>query len=247
MWLRDAVAGLPGDDVLSAAGIGSVAADPTTIDYTHLYESEHVSIGIFHLPAGSQIPLHNHPGMTVVSRVLQGALRVSSYDWAAENEEFRQRQGNDDWGVAVRVFDGVVRRGQKGDTSVLFPVSGGNMHAFEAIEDCAVLDVICPPYDRAAGRSCTYYCVEEIADQEGVGLGTEVGDRDTEGEQPSARVLKRTTSSEEGSFARRTHAADPSDEHRVVLRVQDLEADVRIVTAADLSWRVLASRRVPRS
>ena len=39
-----------------------------SITYIHIYEDPTVSIGIFCLPKGAQLPLHNHPGMTVLSR-----------------------------------------------------------------------------------------------------------------------------------------------------------------------------------
>lgn len=40
---------------------------------------------------------------------------------------------------------------------VLLAEAGGNLHSFEAITPCAVLDVLLPPYSDRQGRPCTYY------------------------------------------------------------------------------------------
>ena len=34
----------------------------------HIFEDSVISLGIFQLPVGATIPLHDHPGMTVISR-----------------------------------------------------------------------------------------------------------------------------------------------------------------------------------
>ena len=45
----------------------------------------------------------------------------------------------------------------------------GNIHEFSAIEDVAIFDILLPPYNDRAGRSCHYYSAKQ-ADQEQGGI-----------------------------------------------------------------------------
>jgi hypothetical protein len=61
---------------------GSRLADapPGAIYYQHVADSLTFSMGVFVLPPYSSIPLHDHPNMCVLSRVLCGDLQVRSFD-----------------------------------------------------------------------------------------------------------------------------------------------------------------------
>jgi hypothetical protein len=98
-------------------------------------------MGVFCFPAGATLPLHDHPEMVVLSKLLYGSVRVRSYDWVAAPPRSAARK----CGLARVVAADEVRRAPC-EASVLFPQSGGNLHAFTAVTPCAILDVLTPPY-----------------------------------------------------------------------------------------------------
>ncbi|PSS33703.1 Plant cysteine oxidase [Actinidia chinensis var. chinensis] len=122
------------------------------ITYLHIYYCDKFSIGIFCLPPSGVIPLHNHPGMTVFSKLLFGTMHIKAYDWAGDASSDVNTPG-------VRLAKVKVDSDFTApcNTSVLYPADGGNMHCFTALTPCAVLDVLCPPYSNPDGRHCAYY------------------------------------------------------------------------------------------
>ncbi|KAF9604091.1 hypothetical protein IFM89_002766 [Coptis chinensis] len=130
------------------------------ITYLHLYECNKFSIGIFCLPPNGVIPLHNHPGMTVFSKLLFGSMHIKSYDWANLPQNASENLNSSYFkppGVQLAKVkvDSVLTA--PCSTSILYPADGGNMHCFTAVTSCAVLDVLGPPYSDPEGRHCTYY------------------------------------------------------------------------------------------
>ncbi|DAZ93795.1 TPA: hypothetical protein N0F65_009917 [Lagenidium giganteum] len=68
-----------------------VARSMNEVHYWKLWESETIDIGIFFMPPNSVIPLHNHPGMSVVTRILYGCANVTSYDLIASEDQLTDK------------------------------------------------------------------------------------------------------------------------------------------------------------
>ncbi|XP_057439950.1 plant cysteine oxidase 4-like isoform X2 [Lotus japonicus] len=119
------------------------------ITYIHIHECDDFSIGVFCLPAGKVFPLHDHPEMTVLSKILYGSVYVKAYDWIKLDSTKCPTR------LAGKVIDQVMKAPH--EPTVLFPRSGGNIHSFRALTPCAILDVLSPPYSEEFARPSTYY------------------------------------------------------------------------------------------
>lgn len=126
------------------------------LEYLKLHESPGFSIGVFCFPAAAVIPLHNHPHMTVISKLLYGTVHVRSFDWVhAEEGEGAERTPPGTPRLARLVADRQVEGGEP--HMALYPSSGGNLHCFTAITAAALLDILAPPYAVGGGRDCHYF------------------------------------------------------------------------------------------
>jgi len=158
------------------------------VRYLHISEiPDQYSIGIFVFAPYSRIPLHDHPDMCVLSRVLYGDLQRTSLDLAKEDEmafaidsntygdKTRRTSWLGNWWNKVESFRTKLPKGTKQayknhvdylqapDVTVLYPYEG-NLHEFVAGPDgAAVLDVLLPPYDNTQNRDCTFYEIQEIS------------------------------------------------------------------------------------
>jgi hypothetical protein len=103
--------------------------------------------------------------MTVLSKVLFGSLRITSIDKPAEAQA-RSSTAADLFGLGLGGTDRreLLRCAAPSVRNVTAPCSTlrldpliGNIHSFEALEHTAVFDVLTPPYNDRAGRSCHYY------------------------------------------------------------------------------------------
>ncbi|XP_047318844.1 plant cysteine oxidase 2-like [Impatiens glandulifera] len=124
------------------------------VTHTCIYECKKFSLTLLIFPAGAVIPLHNHPEMTVFSKLLLGTMHIKSYDWVDTNNLVGMKPLSQ-----LRLARLKADRSFTApcDTSVLYPTSGGNIHAFTALTPCLVLDVLGPPYSKDDGRDCSFY------------------------------------------------------------------------------------------
>ncbi|XP_076952929.1 plant cysteine oxidase 1-like [Bidens hawaiensis] len=147
--------GLLPDDVGIRKNLRFVDTDGTIL-FTVISQSQNFMLYVLFLLENAVIPLHNHPGMTVFSKLLIGEVHMKAYDFVNDpNVIDHNGPSSSQLKLACLKEEGVLTApcGAK----VLYPTSGGNIHEFTAITACAILDVAGPPFSREEGRDCLYY------------------------------------------------------------------------------------------
>uniref|UniRef100_A0A3Q2P1E0 2-aminoethanethiol (cysteamine) dioxygenase b n=1 Tax=Fundulus heteroclitus TaxID=8078 RepID=A0A3Q2P1E0_FUNHE len=138
-------------------------APPVT--YMHICETERFSMGVFLLKSGASIPLHDHPGMHGVLKVLYGTVRISCFDRLERPGGGGGLQAAPPPGPAQA---GSLRRSVLRSSAEYTEESGpcvlspdrDNLHQIDAVDGpTAFMDILAPPYDPDDGRDCHYYKV----------------------------------------------------------------------------------------
>uniref|UniRef100_A0A8C5M495 2-aminoethanethiol dioxygenase n=1 Tax=Leptobrachium leishanense TaxID=445787 RepID=A0A8C5M495_9ANUR len=137
------------------------------VTYMHICETDCFSMGVFLLKGGTSIPLHDHPGMHGMLKVLYGKVRISGFDKlepqataAAAAKEVQFQPPLLPYQRAV-LRKGVLRSaGEFSESSApcLLSPHRDNLHQIIAVDGpAAFLDILAPPYDPDDGRDCHYY------------------------------------------------------------------------------------------
>jgi len=119
--------------------------------FTTIYESDLFVIWLFIIPKHCQLPLHDHPKLTVLSKFLYGKVRMQNMDieCTVRNKGIVLYE----FFLTVKVhkakvnFDGVLSENALTVISDEFPAvkyNRGNIHSLYAIESFAFLDVSGP-------------------------------------------------------------------------------------------------------
>lgn len=139
-------------------------APPVT--YMHIYETDTFSMGVFLLKTGASIPLHDHPGMYGMLKVIYGKVRISCFDRLDKpregasgvqfNPPLMPFQGSS---LRPSVLRSVGEYTEESGPCVLSPQKD-NIHQIDSVDGpTAFLDILAPPYDPDEGRDCHYYKV----------------------------------------------------------------------------------------
>ncbi|KAF4527669.1 hypothetical protein B566_EDAN015126 [Ephemera danica] len=77
--LKNLAEKITADDVCLIKSIASSKSSKAPVTYVEIYEDTDVTMGIFILKPGSALPLHDHPMMHGILKVLAGSLTIRSY------------------------------------------------------------------------------------------------------------------------------------------------------------------------
>ncbi|XP_042551591.1 2-aminoethanethiol dioxygenase-like [Dipodomys spectabilis] len=134
--------------------------------YMRICETPAFSLGVFLLRASARIPLHDHPGMHGLLRVLYGTVRIRCLDRLEPGGgpgpgALRQQAPPPGTPEGATPRPGVLRSEaeytEASAPCVLSP-SQDNLHQILAVRGpAAFLDILAPPYDPTLGRECHYY------------------------------------------------------------------------------------------
>jgi hypothetical protein len=98
---------------------------------------------VFPLARGAVLPLHDHPSMTVICKVLHGRMRIESFEWVDRDQGLARELG--------------ARDVDESSEPIVFGPDPGTLHRITALTDCAFIDLFAPYYNEA--RPCRYYRV----------------------------------------------------------------------------------------
>lgn len=144
------------DVKLDKSTLDYVARQPAPMCVMDIFENKDITIAIFVLKHGVILPMHDHPGMYGLLKVISGMVELSSYSLKAKgnhviktNEEI----------TAIRHRPISLHNGSS--ACILTP-SEKNLHEILCVEGpAAFLDILSPPYDvdefGRGLRPCTFF------------------------------------------------------------------------------------------
>ena len=117
------------------------------------------NMAVFLVGPGKRLPLHDHPNMIVLSRLLHGTCHVSSFTPKDPTALHR----NNSNASSILYNREVVAKTPSDATWCLSPTIS-NFHELRSEGVSILFDVLMPPYDESEQRPCNYYAPEAVGE-----------------------------------------------------------------------------------
>lgn len=117
------------------------------VGYIDIYEDIHVTLGVFILKPGMKMPLHDHPHMYGLLKVIAGQVAIHSYTVTDEEDYVLSPEKLPILTITAQKNPPLIINAQS--DSVLLQPKAGNLHEIvcDTESAAAFIDVLSPPYD----------------------------------------------------------------------------------------------------
>lgn len=147
---------------------------PDKVDYLSIHEDENVTIGVFVIEKDAIIPIHDHPGMHGLLKVLHGELEIITYSLANtipltnNNSAIHPSRRRFYYKVPIEAIKNQAIQVKPNDPCSQLTPSVNNIHLVKCTTGpAAFLDILSPPYEDSenpsAPRACHYF--KELLDE----------------------------------------------------------------------------------
>lgn len=145
-----------------------VSRQPAPMCVMDIFENKDITIAIFILKHGVRMPMHDHPGMHGLLKVISGMVELSSYSLKIKSDHVIKAKEE----IAAVKHRPVCL--DSNSAACTFTPTEKNLHEISCVEGpAAFLDILSPPYDvdefGKGTRPCTFFktvksklCTESI-------------------------------------------------------------------------------------
>lgn len=146
------------DVVLDKNILDYVSRQPAPMCVMDIFENKDITIAIFILKHGVTMPMHDHPGMHGLLKVISGVVELNSYSLRTKSDHVIKLNEE-----IAAVKHRSIALHSNSPACILTP-SEKNLHEISCVEGpAAFLDILSPPYDvdefGKGPRPCTFFKV----------------------------------------------------------------------------------------
>ncbi|KAL0278730.1 UNVERIFIED_CONTAM: hypothetical protein PYX00_000463 [Menopon gallinae] len=136
------------------------------VEYLRIYEDADVSIGVFVLRQGAKLPIHDHPCMYGILKVIEGVIKVTSYSVVEMDTTISVDNSTFFYKHPLKVIKHPEAAVSEKDPSCILTPTERSIHEVECLAGpAAFLDILAPPYEEdscSEPRGCHYF--QEVVD-----------------------------------------------------------------------------------